>query len=45
MIKDDELRKSVSQSARGKVEDYSLPVYINKLEKYFTDAYESANKN
>jgi glycosyltransferase involved in cell wall biosynthesis len=41
MIKDEKLRKDVSQNARGKVEDYSLPVYINKLEKYFTEAYES----
>ena len=44
MIKDDELRKKVSENARGKVEDYSLPVYINKLEKYFTDEYAKRNK-
>lgn len=44
MIKDDKLRKSVSESARGKVEDYSLPVYINKLEKYFLDEYAKNNK-
>lgn len=45
LLEDEELRKNVSLSARGKVEDYSLPVYINKLEKYFIDAYESKAKS
>lgn len=44
LLEDEVLRKSVSLSAKDKVEDYSLPVYINKLEKYFTDAYAKRNK-
>jgi glycosyltransferase involved in cell wall biosynthesis len=44
MIEDDELRKKVSISARGKVEEYSMPVYIRKLEKYFNDEYAKRNK-
>lgn len=45
MSKDPELRKHVSVHAKETVENYSLPVYINKLEKYFIDEYTKHNLN
>jgi glycosyltransferase involved in cell wall biosynthesis len=37
LAKDDKLRYSVSKEGRLTAEEYSLPVYIKKLEKFFTD--------
>lgn len=43
LINDDELRERIAENAKGTAQNYSLPIYIKKLEQYFLDAYESKN--
>lgn len=39
IVNDDNLRNKVKQNAKKIVLNYSLPVYVNKLEKYFLEEY------
>ena len=39
LIKNPELRDSISMECKITAQDYSMPVYIKKLEKYFTEQY------
>ncbi|MFA6551620.1 MAG: glycosyltransferase family 4 protein, partial [Patescibacteria group bacterium] len=44
LAENEEIRDSISKEAKLTVGNYSLPVYIKKLEKYFIAAYEPRNK-
>ncbi|HEY4509079.1 MAG TPA: glycosyltransferase [Candidatus Paceibacterota bacterium] len=44
MLEDEKLRVRVGIEAKGTAHNYSMPIYINKLEKYFLDAYNE-NEN
>ena len=44
LAENEEIRDSISKEAKLTVENYSLPTYIKKLEKYFIAAYEPRNK-
>lgn len=43
MLNSKDLRDRLSESAKVTAQNYSLPIYIKKLEQYFLDAYESKN--
>ncbi len=43
LMEDEELRGRVVREAKETVENYSLPVYIRKLEKFFLDEYNARN--
>ncbi len=45
LIEHNDLRKQVSIKAKEQVQMYSLPVYIRKLETYFTDAYNANHQS
>ena len=36
----DKLRDIISREAKTTAQEYGMPVYIKKLEKYFIDEYE-----
>ncbi len=40
MLESQELRERLGREAKDVAQNYSMPIYINKLEKYFIDAYE-----
>lgn len=44
LAEDDQLRYSIGKEGALTAQNYGLPVYIKKLEKYFIDEYELKNK-
>jgi len=45
LLEDPELRERIANEAKGTAQDYSMPIYIRKLEKYFIDEYEANRRN
>jgi len=40
LVNNDKLRYNLGKEGRSTASEYSLPIYIKKLEKYFTDEYD-----
>jgi len=45
LVENDEMRLAIGRQGLGTAESFSMPVYIKKLEKYFTDEYAKRNKH
>lgn len=45
LAENDKLRYNFSKEGKSIAQGFSLPIYIKKLEKYFTDEYDKRNKH
>ncbi len=45
LVKNDKLRHDISEAGKLTAGNYSMPIYIKKLEKYFIDEHEASNKH
>lgn len=45
LLDNNELRNRVASEAKATAQKYSMPIYIKKLEEYFTNTYNESRKN
>lgn len=45
LVKNDKLRHDISEAGKLTAGNYSMPIYIKKLERYFIDEHEAKNKH